>query len=90
MSADEILQLAGVAAHTIPPEDLERLAGMNEAVDSLEKKSLFRSDASVAVQQQQARSYVDDEAGYRVHFAASDGGRGQSRLFQVRLLCVGG
>ncbi|OJK04310.1 hypothetical protein ASPACDRAFT_55804 [Aspergillus aculeatus ATCC 16872] len=83
MSVDEILQLAGVAAHTMPPEDLERLAGMKEAVDSLEKKSLFRSDVSVAVQQQQIRSYIDDEAGYRVHFAASDGGRGQTRLFQA-------
>ncbi|RAH77222.1 transaldolase [Aspergillus japonicus CBS 114.51] len=83
MSVEEILQLAGVAAHTIPPEDLERLAGMNEAVDSLEKKSLFRSNASVALQQQLPRSYIENEAGYRVHFAASDGGRGQARLFQA-------
>ncbi|RAL15801.1 transaldolase [Aspergillus homomorphus CBS 101889] len=82
MSINEILQLSGVAAHTIPPEDLENLASMNETVASLESKSLFKRKATTA-EQQARRSYIDDEAGYRVQFAASDGGRGQTRLYQA-------
>ncbi|PYH42256.1 transaldolase [Aspergillus saccharolyticus JOP 1030-1] len=84
LSVEEILQLSGVAAHTIPPEDLDTLAAMNETVAWLESRSLFPIAASTKeLQQQVRRSYIEDEAGYRVHFAASDGGGGQRRLYQA-------
>lgn len=83
MSIDEILQLSGVAAHTLPPEDLEKLAAMHESEAQLEARSLFKDEA-LATSTQQPRTYIEDEAKYRLEFAATDGGDGQFKLFQVR------
>jgi hypothetical protein len=84
ITIDEILQLSGVAAHTIPPEDLATLASMNESKDQLDAKSLFKPKKFTnGYGHQQRRTYMDDEAKYRVEFAASDCGKGQFRLYQV-------
>ncbi|KAH8693800.1 hypothetical protein BGW36DRAFT_383752 [Talaromyces proteolyticus] len=82
ITIDEILQLAGVAAHTIPPEDLDALVSMKEDKNDLDAKSLFKPKL-FANGHQQVRAYIDDEAKYRVEFAASDGGKGQLRLYQA-------
>lgn len=85
ITIDEILQLSGVAAHTIPPEDLAALALMNESKEQLDAKSLFKPKKFTnGYGHQQRRTYIDDEAKYRVEFAASENGKGQFRLYQVK------
>jgi len=84
ITIDEILQLSGVAAHTIPPEDLAALALMNENKEQLDAKSLFKPKKFTnGYGHQQRRTYIDDEAKYRVEFAASENGKGQFRLYQA-------
>ncbi|KAJ5519848.1 hypothetical protein N7463_000301 [Penicillium fimorum] len=87
MSIEEILQLSGVAAHTLPPEDLEKLADMHESEAQLKAQSLFKDEA-LSISAQQPRTYIDDEAKYRMEFAASDGGDGQFKLFQAITIFV--
>lgn len=82
MSMDEIIQLAGVAAHTIPPEDIDTLKSMHLSEAQLNLQSLFKG-ADWALGRQERRSYIDDEVRYRVEFAAAENGNGQAKLFQV-------
>lgn len=82
MSIDEILQLSGVAAHTLPPEDLTVLAAMHKSEAHLDAQSLFRDQCSLTSLQRHPR-YIDNEAKYRVEFASSDDGDGQFKLCQV-------
>lgn len=82
MSIEEILQLSGVAAHTIPPQDLDILSSMQLSEEKLNSKSLFKND-SLSAGNQERRSYLNDEAKYRLDFAASENGLGHGRLYQV-------
>ncbi|RJE26999.1 Transaldolase [Aspergillus sclerotialis] len=87
MSMDEIIQLAGVAAHTIPPQDIDTLRTMHLSEAQLNSQSLFKNDAW-AVGSQKRRSYIDDEVRYRVEFAAAENGDGQAKLFQaISMFC---
>ncbi len=79
MTIDEILQLAGVAAMTIPTGQLDELASTNRPESEVESLSLFR----VKWKAMEKMSYVDDEEGFRAAFAAFAGGRGEAKTKDV-------
>ncbi|KAJ5517205.1 Aldolase-type TIM barrel [Penicillium freii] len=81
LSVDEILQLAGVDALTIMPEDLENLQKGTGCVRLVENQSLF-GDNSIP-DDNDYPSYLDDESTYRLDFSRSGQGKGQYKLMQV-------
>ncbi|PYH42254.1 aldolase [Aspergillus saccharolyticus JOP 1030-1] len=84
---NEILQLAGVAALTLVPDDLKLLQSSHKPADEVQSLSLF-SDASALQDQLVYPSYIDDEAGYRMAFARAEEGRAQLKLGQaINIFC---
>jgi transaldolase len=82
MGLDELLQLAGVAALTIVPDDLQALRSSHRSEGEASSLSLFTKKA-ITNEKLVYPSYIDDEAKYRVDFDAADGGRAQLKLGQV-------
>lgn len=82
-SAHEVLDLAGVAAMTIPGDMLRELRGAEGLVNELEARSLFNHN-SITDAQLELQTYINDEQKYRSDFARSAGGRGQMKTTQVR------
>lgn len=79
MTIDEILQLAGVAAITIPTGQLDELAASNRPKAELESLSLFRGKAEGT----EKVSYTGDEEKYRTAFSEFNGGRGEAKTKDV-------
>lgn len=82
---DEILQLAGVAAFTVVPDDLRLLSSTYQAESEVCGMSLFAED-SRELESMDHPSYIDDEARYRIDFARADDGKAQFKIAQVSLL----
>lgn len=85
-SIDEILQLAGVAAITIPGDMLRELRQTEGVEKELEARSLFTKH-STAEEQLDHQTYINDEQKYRTNFAMSDGGKGQAKTDLVKIYC---
>ncbi|RAH65255.1 aldolase [Aspergillus aculeatinus CBS 121060] len=84
---DEILQLAGVAAFTLVPDDLKLLQSSHKGVDEVQSLSLFQ-DKGVMQDKLAYPSYINDEAGYRLAFARVEEGRAQLKLGQaINIFC---
>ncbi|KAJ5951197.1 Aldolase-type TIM barrel [Penicillium vulpinum] len=81
LSLDEILQLAGVDALTIMPDDLRNLLKGTGCTRLAESQSLF-GDTSIP-DGGDYPSYLDDESTYRLDFSRSGQGAGQYKLMQV-------
>ena len=79
MTLDEILQLAGVAAITIPTGQLDELAATNRPWSEVERMSLFQVQGKPV----EKASYVDDEEKFRAAFAAFSDGKGEMKTLDV-------
>jgi hypothetical protein len=85
VGVDELLQLAGVDALTIVPDDLRALKSINRSEIEVNELSLF--GAALSFQEKLAYpSYKDDEAKYRLDFDHVDDGKAQFKISQVRFL----
>lgn len=76
--------LAGIDALTIAPKVLKVLTSTERPKEEMESMSLFAKTAKVTEIVKYA-SYTDCESQYRVHFAASEGGKAQFKTAQVRI-----
>src|SRR5271154_3417239 len=72
ISVDEVMQLAGVAALTLPPTLLQALSATEEPEGQLAGLSLFKPKA-VQEEDMERKSFINDEAKFREAFAKSDG-----------------
>lgn len=79
MTIDEILQLAGVAAMTIPSGQLDELASTDRPESEVESLSLF----GVKGKAMEKMSYVNDEERFRAAFGTFAGGRGEMKTKDV-------
>lgn len=77
------MQVAGVAALTLPPTLLRPLSEMTEPEAKVTALSLFNHKTKVEGQEMERRSFVDEEAQFREAFAKSDGGKGKVKTTQV-------
>jgi hypothetical protein len=85
LSIDELIMLAGVDALSIAPTVLKELAGPERPQEELESMSVFAKTAK-ATEDASYPPYIDSECQYRVHFAASEGGKAQFKTAQVKIL----
>ncbi|KAJ5963608.1 Aldolase-type TIM barrel [Penicillium vulpinum] len=87
LNLDELIMLAGVDALTISPKFLRLLAATERSREEVESMSLFARTAN-ATEAVNYPSYIDSESQYRVHFAASEGGKAQFKTAQaIALFC---
>ncbi len=77
------MQLAGVAALTIPPNLLHSLSGAEELETKLAECSIFNAKANVQEQKMERMSFMDDEDKFREAFSKRDGGKGELKTKQV-------
>lgn len=84
------MQIAGVAALTLPPWLLLALSEKTEPKQKLVECSLFKDGARAKGQDMERICYMDNEGKFREAFSQSDGGKGQVKTAQVPnvLLCV--
>lgn len=80
VGVDELLQLAGVDAITIVPEDLEALRSSSRPLNEVTALSLFRD---APTEKLAYPSYIDDEVRYRIDFYSAEDGKAQLKLSQV-------
>ena len=84
-TADEIMALAGVDAHTTMPHDLVTLAkGTYDELNAYPDMFAARIDSPKSIEK---ISYIDNEASYRIDFAKMDDGLPQYKLMQVSRPC---
>ena len=83
-SITEIMELAGVHHMTIAPALLEQLA--NTPASTSTTASLF-DQGPATFETYAGRSFVNDEAGYRMAFTRSGNGEGERKLSQVCDVC---
>ncbi|CAI7565104.1 unnamed protein product [Penicillium glandicola] len=87
LNLDELIMLAGIDALTIAPKVLKVLAATERPQEEVEGMSLF-AKAPKATEAVEYPSYIDSESQYRVHFAASEGGKAQFKTAQaISLFC---
>ncbi|OQE36060.1 hypothetical protein PENCOP_c012G03524 [Penicillium coprophilum] len=87
LNLDEIIMLAGIDALTITPQVLKDLAATERPQEEVEGMSLFGRPAK-ATEPVTYPSYIDCESQYRIHFAASEGGKAQFKTAQaIALFC---
>ncbi|KGO68532.1 Aldolase-type TIM barrel [Penicillium italicum] len=87
LNIDELIMLAGIDALTIAPKVLKVLAATERPHDEVERMSLFPQTAKVT-EAVNYPSYIDSESQYRIHFAASEGGKAQFKTAQaIALFC---
>lgn len=84
LNLDELIMLAGIDALTIAPKVLKVLTSTERPKEEMESMFLFAKTAKVTEIVKYA-SYIDCESQYRVHFAASEGGKAQFKTAQVRI-----
>ncbi|KAL4914579.1 hypothetical protein BDW62DRAFT_213350 [Aspergillus aurantiobrunneus] len=82
VGVDELLQLAGVDALTLMPDDLRALQSKQREAAEVAGMSLFESGVSVEANIKYD-SYIDDETKYRLHFERADRGGAQARLAEA-------
>ena len=80
LSVHEIIQLAGVAAITVMPDQLAELAALEMPESTLAGKSAVSEGAVVA---EERKSFVDDEEAFRAASSRDGAGLGQMRTVQV-------
>lgn len=83
MGLDELLQLAGVAALTIVPDDLQALRSTRRSEEEASSLSLFTNEVGIN-EKLDFPSYIDDEAKYCEDFGVVQGGNAPLKLEQVR------
>ncbi|OQD95135.1 hypothetical protein PENSOL_c022G10295 [Penicillium solitum] len=87
LNLDELIMLAGIDALTIAPKVLKVLTSTERPKEEMESMFLFAKTAKVTEIVKYA-SYIDCESQYRVHFAASEGGKAQFKTAQaISLFC---
>ncbi|KAJ5373328.1 Aldolase-type TIM barrel [Penicillium concentricum] len=87
LNLDELIMLAGIDALTITPKVLKNLAAIERSQQEVESMSLFGKTAKIA-EPVSYPSCIDSESEYRVHFAASEGGKVQFKTAQaIALFC---
>lgn len=84
LNLDELIMLAGIDALTIAPKVLKVLAATERSQEEVESMSLFAKTAKTT-ETIKYPSYIDSESQYRIHFAASEGGKAQFKTAQVRI-----
>lgn len=95
ISIEEILQLAGVAALTIPSDLLRDLSAAHQPEQKMAELSLFRDESRQVKAGEKAaprassadlqlQNFVDDEAKFRIAFARREDGKGYMKTIQVR------
>jgi transaldolase len=82
---EEIINLAGIAAFTIAPSDLQKLASTPLPRGFKQNPDLLGSSAIDVQARMASLTYVNEEGRYRVDFSARDGGLAQYKLLQVRV-----
>lgn len=80
---DELLQVAGVDALTIIPDDLKALKSTYREEKEVTDMSLFMADRCGQSKPQDV-SYINDEIKYRADFEQAQEGRAQAKLSEVR------
>lgn len=80
MSANEIMELAGVAAFTIAPNFVYELGKIHEPEESAAARSRFNSQVK---QQEIGHKDFSNESEYREAFEKNDGGIGEAKTKQV-------
>lgn len=80
---DEILQLAGVAAFTVIPDDLRLLESSFQEGREVRHMSLFMSQSEEEYAEMEYPSYINEETKYRIDFSRAENGRAQLKLAQV-------
>lgn len=85
VGVDELLQLAGIDALTIVPDDLRALKSIDRSEVEVNELSLF-SAVSHTEGKLAYPSYIDDEAKYRMDFDHAEDGKAQFKLSQVSFL----
>jgi transaldolase len=85
---DEVMQLAGVAALTLPPTLLGPLSDTQQPEAELADRSMFKQEGKI--EEMERKSFVDDEAGFREAFAKTDVGKGEVKTTQVCMQCYRG
>jgi hypothetical protein len=86
MTTDEVINLAGGDAMTLPAEVLEELSKMPGEKEDLEARSVFRTDSHNPTKQFERLSYIDDRVKFLRAFTAN--GKGKSKTEDVsRKLC---
>lgn len=83
ISVDEVMQVAGVAALTLPPTLLHPLSEMTEPEAKVAALSLFKHNTKMEGQEVERRSFLDEEAQFREALAKRDGGKGRVKTTQV-------
>ncbi|KAI9698121.1 MAG: hypothetical protein M1836_004123 [Candelina mexicana] len=87
LGLDELLQLAGVAALTIVPDDLRALQSTRRSQAEIVGMSMF-SNKTIRTEKMTYSSYLDEEAKYRMDFDAAEDGRAQYKLAQaITIFC---
>ncbi|KAL3470487.1 aldolase [Aspergillus californicus] len=87
LGLDELLQLTGVDALTIVPDDLRALQRAYRDLDDVAKLSLFQADV-LAKDIGPYPAYIDDECTYRKDFDHTEDGQGQFKLAQaIHIFC---
>lgn len=79
---DELLQLAGVDALTLVPDDMKALKAIYRDTKELNDMSLFKADRRNQDTTQNV-SYINDELKYRADFSRVQDGRAQAKLAEV-------
>jgi transaldolase len=83
-NVEEIISLAGIAAFTITPSDLQKLASTSLPQDFEQTPNLLGASAMNGKALIASPTYVNEEGRYRVDFSARDGGLAQYKFLQVR------
>ncbi|KAL3459571.1 aldolase [Aspergillus heterothallicus] len=85
---DELLELGGVDALTIVPDDLRGLQAGTRSTAELEHMSLFRTMDDTRMARLAYPSYIDDEERFRMDFGYADQGDAQRKLGQaIHIFC---
>lgn len=83
VNVGEVMQLAGVAAVTLPPSLLEALHQTYLSKTIVSDNSLFTSKAAIESCPLEKETFIDDEAKFRKAFSLRDGGKGKVKTDEV-------
>lgn len=83
VGVEELLELAGIDALTIVPDDLRALQSAYRDADQVSKLSIVENGAQSDDKVEHV-SYIDDEEKYRADFEKADEGRAKAKTAEVR------
>lgn len=84
MKTEEIINLAGVDAMTLPAEVLENLSSLTDSQEHLEEQSKFQSAGQILSAAPVQISYINDKVKFNRAFATN--GRGKAKTEDVSKL----